>query len=359
MYKPQSILLRRTAAALAAATGMLAITDAQAQSAVRLNSGTNSAECSYATMSVAPNGTVQVSCSGSISTNAGTTTPPPTNTPPAATSFSLSSAGGTATAGSSPTLTVVRNGDTAGAYIVGYNVDGDACVTKGNFSVSFADGNNTAKAVTQVTMAATGQRCTVSLGQSRLPNGTYNSVNASPASATYNLGTTNSNNPPPTNTAPGGCPATPQNMQTEVWKPDYGTHNYWQFPQNVVVSVPMPTVESNPTPAFKWAPSPITNSPAEGYVRYSVTKCPGQIIENDPANWCNGYYAITTWSQKYVAHPTSAFPTKEMANLQAVCWAPINEGPWYLNFRYESFKSDGGPGCPFGLTFCGVLWQRN
>jgi hypothetical protein len=358
-------LLRRTAAALAAALGIVAIADAQAQSAVRLNSGSTSAECTYATMSVAPNGTVTVSCSGTIATNAGgTTTPPPTNNPPAATSFTLSSAGGSLTAGSSPSpaLQIVRNGDTAGAYIVGYNVDGDACVNKGNYSVSFADGNATPKDVTQVQMATSGSRCTVTLGYSRLPAGTYAVVNGTPNSASYTLGTTNTNNPPPA--SPDGCPATPSNMQAETWQP-IGQHNYWMTPMNgTIVSVALPT-SGLPTimPSFAWTPSARSYSPDSGFVRYSVTKCPGQILDSQPMSACNGREGVTYFSRQWITTNNHTYYTQARSELLGICWAPAQEGQWYLNFRYESFQGtkDGQAytGCPYNVSTCGVLWQLN
>ena len=349
MYKPESILLRRTTAALAAATGLLAFADAQAQSAVKLTSGTNTAECTYATMSVAPNGTVNVSCSGTISSNTGgTTTPPPPSTAP--TSFSLSSSGGTVLAGATTGLTIVRNGLTTGTFIVTYNADGDACSAWGDYAVTFADGNNTPKPVPAAALRSIGSRCTITLGPAIRQDGSSANLNASPTAATFTVG---ASAPPP----PPGCPATPQGMVSETWQLN-GLHNYWQAPQNVVVSVPMPTSGTGSSPNFMWTPSPRTNSPAQGYVRYSVTKCPGQIIEDDPVNFCNGRNAITYWSQKYVAIPGGAYPNRETANMFGVCWAPQSEGPWYLNIRYENFVSEGGTACPGGIANCGVLWQH-
>lgn len=315
---------------------MAVITDVNAQSAVRLTSGSSSSECTYSTMSVLPNGTVSVVCSSAITP--GGTNPPPTN--PGNPSFSLSTGGGTLAAGATASIGVVRGGASAGAYTVPYTVSGDACTTTGTFSVSFGDGDAAQKPITQVVIAQSGSSCVVTL---------QSSFNSGTTVATFTREASTNPNPNP---VPGGCPATPAGMQTATWRDPY-LHNLWVYPMNTVVSVPMPTNVPSSVPSFSWAPSAMVNSPSSGFVRFSISKCPGQIVENDPGNWCNGRYAATTFTQRYVAVVGGLYRSKDIANLYGVCWAPNSEGQWYLNFRYESFSS-----CAGGSANCGLLWQR-
>ena len=145
---------------------------------------------------------------------------------------------------------------------------------------------------------------------------------------------------------------------TLAWQdPNVSTHNYWMAPQNVIVTVPLKTNPPRATPEIAWTPSPRAASPSSGYVSYSISKCPG-VIDQTP-NACNGRSAITFWSFQYVATPTASYPNQGAANAAGLCWAPLAEGPWYLNFRYEQFVSRDGTPCPEGRGECGVNWEIN
>jgi hypothetical protein len=337
-------LLRRTTMALAAVGFGFAAVGAQAQQ-VRLQSGSNYAECPSSTMSVTPNGTVTVTCSGSINASTGTTPTPGLPT------FSLSTSGGTISAGSPAAVSVSRGAVADGTYTVGYSVAGAACATPGNYALSFPGGSLGSQQVPQsgtLSTAAAGTQCTVTITSAG--GGTI----GSPGIATYTIG--GSNNPGPT--VPAGCAASPAGMLTFQFADRY-LHNEGFLTvagqPGPVFSVPLPLL---PTSAFRgqlvWMPSPRVNTPAEnGRVEWSISKCPGQITL-DPSDMCNFAGDMTYNSRNWIPRPIGSITSKEAARGIGACWAPESEGTWYLNARYTS-----PTGCPYGATLCGINWQWN
>lgn len=357
MTPTYTTLLRRTAAAFAAISAV-ALVPAVAQvpgGAVRLQTSsgtTTAAQCTYGSMSVAPNGAITVTCSGDIVPTSTTTTsstptnPTPTSPTPTSTNgltigFSLSTAGGTLTTGATGQVSVIRRGETAGSYDVPYTVSGDACTTTGLFSVTFGAGDMAAKPITQVVFNATGSSCVVTM-QSGLREGT------TVATFTRSGSTTSS----PTPTQPAGCPAVPSNAQSETFGVK-STHNRWVGDPTggKVIVAQMPSWPESTVPSMISMNSPFVYTPPSGTVRYSISKCPGEI-KTDYSDACNQTSDVTMWTSYWLPRPTGLLTSKAAANAAGYCWAPESEGPWYMNIRYE-FQGV----CAQGMPACGMMWQ--
>jgi hypothetical protein len=298
-------------------------------------------------MSVAPNGAITVTCSSDIVPTGGTTSPPPSNPAPPPTTtngltvgFSLSTTGGTLATGQTGQVSVTRRGE-AGAYPVPYVVTGDACATPGSYSVNFANGDLTPKPITQAVFNSTGSTCVVAL-ESGLREGT--------TVATFTRASSTSN--PPPSGAPAGCPAIPSNAQSETFGVK-STHNRWKGDPTGgrVIIAQMPTWSDNTVPSMISMNSPFVATPASGTVRYSISKCPGEI-KTDYADVCNQATDVTMWTSYWLPRPMGSMNSKSSANASGYCWAPESEGPWYLNIRYE-FNGQ----CGDGTSSCGMMWQ--
>jgi hypothetical protein len=346
-------LLRRTAAAFAAISSVVVSANAFAQSpgSVRLetSSGTTTAtECAYGTMSVQPNGAIRVTCSGSITVNGTTTSPTPTPAPPPTVTngltvgFSLSTAGGTLATGQTGQVSVTRRGE-SGAYPVPYVVTGDACATPGSYSVNFANGDVTPKPITQAVFNSTGSTCVVAL-ESGLREGT--------TVATFTRGSTGGSTGGSTPTQPAGCPAIPSNAQSETFGVK-STHNRWVGDPtgSRVIIAQMPSWSDSTVPSMISMNSPFVYTPSSGTVRYSITKCPGEI-RTDYSDACNQVTDVTMWTSYWLPRAMGPFNSKATANASGYCWAPEAEGPWYLNIRYEFNGA-----CGQGAQYCGMMWQ--
>ena len=357
MTPTHTTLLRRTAAAFAAIiSGAVVASAAVAQvpaGAVRLQTSTGtttSTECTYGSMSVAPNGAITVTCNQAITVNGGTSTPPPPPPPPPPSTqtngltigFSLSTTGGALTTGATGQVSVVRRGESAGAYQVPYTVTGDACTTTGLFEVGFGSGETAAKPITQVVFKSTGSSCVVTM-QSGLREGT------TVATFTRDTGTST---PPPTG-VPAGCPALPSNAQNETFGV-LSSHNKWKGDPtgNRVIIAAMPVLGASYSyMTMHWMNSPLVNTPADGTVRFSISRCPGQI-STDYTNYCNQVNGVTIMDMVWATRPSTSYPDEAAAKRSGVCWAPESTGPWYMNIRYE-FNGV----CGASDTTCGMLWQ--
>ena len=356
MTPTYTTLLRRTAAAFAAITGVALVSTAVAQvpaGAVRLQSSTgatSSTQCTYGAMSVAPNGSITVTCNEAISVNGGSTPPPPPPASPSCTteptSFQLSSAGGTLAGGASPSpaLQVQRTGSCSGGYWIGYRVEGDACGSPAAGTIEYAKfpGGNNDPINVPVTMGTTGTSCRIMLGVSGPIAGTLTATYTRQVSAP----------PPGSPTPPAGCPAVPSNAQFETFGVKM-THNRWRGDPhgNRVIIAPMPSWGDSTVPSMISMNSPFVYTPASGTVRYSISKCPGEI-KTDYADVCNQATDVTMWTSYWLPRAMGALSSKATANASGYCWAPEAEGPWYMNIRYEFNGNCGG-----GETSCGMMWQ--
>jgi hypothetical protein len=331
----QLSLLRRTFAAIAAASSLFAVHDVAAQGTVTLT-GASGSSCTYSSMSVTPNGNVAVQCSTVI------TPPPPDPATPG--SFSFDSAGSTVAPGAAPTkpkLKVVRSGGSKGAFRLSISPYGAACwgqpdtvdvldgsasldieVTLGNLADTFCEYTITAVSPTGTTTGAT--------------LGTTKTTRLSVGS---------------TGPAPSNCPATPTNMINASF---VGKGNPLLQMQGAgqIVAIKMPDmaprgsgqVTFGESAGGAYTPQPVT-------IEISINKCPG-VIDTDYTSACNlrntnGHYNSITWLTK----PYDIL-NETTANRYGLCWTPVGT-QYYVNARW-SYTS-----CAFGAQVCGFAVQYN
>jgi hypothetical protein len=297
-------------------------------------------------MSVQPDGSFNVVCSGSV-------TPPPPPPPPVtgdAGSFAFAGATGTgATIGGDNGFPVTRSSGTTGVVSMNYTVAGAGC-TNGVGTLTFQDGQTSANTFVWGQQAGS---CTITLGN---PN-TNNTVATAPrlgnpSQMTVTIGNPNGGGSNPSPVA--GCPAGPSDLAS-LQLGGVGNPLIAMAHSNQIVSFPLPAVTgafSSGSIAFSesaggaYTPQPVT-------LNISISKCPG-VIDTDYSNRCNyvttnGNYNSVTWmSQAYQAISNST-----ITNARGLCWAPSSEGQWYVNAKWSYSQ------CAFGAQVCGFAIQQN
>lgn len=333
----QLSLLRRTLATVTVATaGLMSFSLAQAQGTVTL-SGASGNSCSYSAMSVAPNGSVIVTCSGG-----GEQPPPPPIDPNVPGAFRMAAGTMNASANSTAQVNVSRTGGGLATTIYFWR-SGDGCDgTIG--ALNFAANQMSASIPTPV--KTQGSTCTVSLSVSDPatladPNNTVISVTQ---------GTTPGPGPGPV--VPPGCPAAPAEMLTASFAgPGNPLLQMQKSGQVVAIKVPNMNGRATGQVAFgesaggAYTPQPVT-------LEISINRCPG-VIETDYANQCNlrstnGNYNSITWLTK-----TYGTINSSNSNVYGLCWAGEPSTEYYINARW-SYQS-----CAFGAQVCGFAIQYN
>ncbi len=168
-----------------------------------------------------------------------------------------------------------------------------------------------------------------------------------PASATVTL-----------NAAPLMCPARPAGM-LEAMLMGVGNPLLQRQLSGQIVSIPVPappSSSSGTTSSISFSfgesaggagtPQPVT-------LELSINRCPG-VIDTDPTNFCNlrstnGSINVVTVLER----PYMGFTDYASVNRQGLCWAPLSEGPWFLNARWAYSA------CAFGEATCGFAIQYN
>lgn len=345
-------LLRRTALAFAAVAG-LAITSFSQQAAAAVITLTNASgnSCSYSSMSVAPDGSFNVQCSGGPPTN-----PPPSTTGVAGT-FSFVSATGTTggVIGSNYQFPVSRTGGTTGQVDMYYTVGGAGCVN-GVGSLSFPDGSSASQSA-QVMVIANSAQCTITLGTPTTSSSNVTSAPTLGGASVMTLTVPAANTPPPTGntpTPPPGCPAVPTDLVT-LNLGGIGNPLFAMTHSGQTVSLSLPAVQSgyssgsivfSESAGGAYTPNPVT-------LDISINKCPG-VIDTDQTNSCNyhstnGNYNAITWFGKAYQSIVSA----AQANPRGLCWAGDAGTQYYVNARW-TYQS-----CAFGAQVCGFAVQQN
>lgn len=328
----QLSLLRRTFAAFAAATSLLAIHEAAAQTAGTVTlSGTSGNSCNYSALSVNPSGGVTVTCSGGG-------TPPPANT---AGAFSWTAGTATNAANSNAQATIQRTGGTLGAYDIYYWYEGAGCAhSEVAGPVKFGDGDAANKSVA-IPMGRSGV-CTVGIG-----------APPSPATIGANrfIAISVSSIPDPPS-PPSGCAATPTGMLTNAFG-GLGNVLLQMQGSGQVVAIKVPNLGNRSTGQVSfgesaggaYSPQPVT-------IEISINKCPG-VIDTDYNNFCNlrstnGNYNSITWMGK-------SYSSINAGNVQqyGYCWAGEPGTQYYINARW-TYAS-----CAFGAQVCGFAVQYN
>ena len=347
----QHNLLRRTAMAFAAVAGF-SIINLPAQAAVITLSGTSGSSCSYSSMSVQPDGSFNVVCSGT-----------PTNGTPQtdAGSFAFASSTGVASVGNLGFYTVSRTGGTTGAVSMNYTVSGAGC-TNGVGTLSFAQGDQTQSAIVR---GVTDGMCSVALGNPTLAAG--NTADIGPrlggqTTATITVGTGGTGGGgggggggqiPDTTSCPTGYTA-PAEMLTGDFKP-IGAVLLQMQKSNQVVALKLPAVTAgqhsgsvvfSESAGGAYTPQPVA-------LNITISKCPG-LIDTNPGNTCNLVSTNGNYNQMtFFSAPFSVIQNAATATANGYCWAPSSEGQWYVNAKW-SYGS-----CAFGASICGFAVQQN
>jgi len=330
----QQSLLRRTFAAIAAATSLFAMHGAFAQTAGTVTlTGTSGNSCTYSSLSVTPSGGVTVTCAGG-----GT---PPVNT---AGSVSFTTASTTQAANTNAQLTIQRTGGTLGPIDLYYWTEGAGCA-RGEVlgPVSWVNGDSANKIVS-VAVGASGV-CTVTMGQPT--NGTFGTFR----SIAITVGGTTTT--PPVDPPPSGCPAAPSGLLTNTFA-GLGNPLLQMQGSGQIVAIKVPTlgggratgqVSFGESAGGAYTPQPVT-------LEISINKCPG-VIETDYNNFCNlrstnGNYNSITW----MGRPHQSINSSNVA-LYGYCWAGDSNVQYYINARWTYST------CAFGVQACGFAIQYN
>jgi hypothetical protein len=326
----ERFLLRRTFAALAAVVALVAVSDVHAQGRVRLN-GAGSNECQYSSMSISPNGTVEVQCS--------TTEPPPPPDPVDATipgTFKMAAATATASAGSAASVTVTR---TLGglATTVWYWQSGAGC--EGTIGgINFAASQMSATFSVPITGPA-GSTCVVNLSVS--PPGILSAPQATEISVTEG-----STGPAPV----AGCAPPPADMTWANFR-DLGIPHLHMQASGQVVAMPLPKT-GLASGQVTFTETPAAGTPNPMVLEISISKCPG-IIDTDTSNFCN-LRTTNSHANNSVVFFETPYQTLNSSNVQqyGYCWAG-DPGDYYVNARW-SYST-----CLSGQSICGFGIQHN
>ncbi len=322
MNRSISNLLRRTLVFAAAALGLAAVLPATAQQTVILNGQTALGSCTYnGGLTVAPNGTLSVTCVSGTSTSA---------------VFSLSGPASLAV-GTTTTASVSRAGGT-GSIAVNYAVGG-AC-SAGSGTLTFAEGG--AAQSFPITAGAAAGTCTVSITPG---------TGATASPSTINIAVSDPNAVPP---PVGDCPApAPDAMTTPVsWslftqlRMNPGQIGY--FPVDVAPA-------GRNSLAFTQGQQPST--PSNVVTEMSLSKCKG-VVFSDPADshYVPQCYLKTTYTNivklTIFTRPVTQYGWVDQASLgNRGCWAPETGGPWYVNVRWTYASCQYSTGCGFTVQW--------
>lgn len=325
----QLSLLRRTFVVLAAALALGAVSDAHAQGKVKLTGASGKDECAYSSMSITPDGSVTVQCSG--------TTPPPPPPPPTVETYVMSTGSMTASPHTVVEFAVVRSGPegtTFGATVVNFSYSGAGCAITGTYPVTFAAGQMTSPIQAPISAGGT---CAATLVTPASP-----AVLGSPSTITITVVGGTPPPPPP----PAGCPTTPEDMLTATFV-GLGNPIMQMQRSGQVVAIKGPNfdgrisgqVSLGESAGGAYTPQPVT-------LEISINKCPG-VIDTDYANQCNlrstnGNYNSITWLTQPYQTITGA-----NANIYGLCWLGDSGGQFYINARW-TYQS-----CAFGHPICG------
>lgn len=333
----QLSLLRRTFAALAAAAALGAVSDAHSQGRVKLTGASGKDECSYSSMSITPDGSVTVTCSG--------TTPPPPPPPLASETYSMSTGSITAPPNSVVEFAVTRTGPagtTFAATTVSFTYSGSGCAITGTYPVAFAAGQTTSPIQAPVSAGGT---CAATLLPPTAP-----AVLGTPATTTITVG---SGTPPPGQVA-ANCPAgfaPPENMVSASLL-GLGNPLIAMQKSGQVISIPLPNLQGLNTGQITFGESSTAATPQPVTLEISINQCPG-LIDKSPSS-CNltstmsSYNSITWFARAY-----SIITDAASADRRGYCWGGEPGAKYYVNARW-SYQS-----CPFGAQVCGFAVQYN
>jgi hypothetical protein len=336
---PQS-LLRRTAAAFAAFSALVALLFAAPAAALNMVLPDNTT-CTFAQIGVDPNGNLTLSCAGIGNTNSAgnfTLVAPTSLTPSTPSSFSVTRAGGT-----------------TGTINVGFTTTGAGCGNTGGVAyLTFASGSTTSTPAVVPLSIGTSGSCTITL------TGAYSDYGQTPAggltppttaSVSVGGGQVGGNGFP----VVPGC-AAPASGAVMTTAPPFTLNTVYAASSGQVTTFPLPAPQSGQHGAtIDLSSTPAAYTPSSNLVYYSISKCPG-VIQQNPAgtvNFCNQQATSpTSFDIQYYTTGVSSPPINSIASASSLgyCWAG-DGGQYYVNMMW-TFSSCSGPGgkCGFYVT---------
>ncbi len=340
MSTPSKIsLLRRTFVALASATALMAAADAHAQGKVKLSNAGGKDECSYSSMSITPDGSVTVQCSG---------TAPPPPPPPIGETFVMSVAAMSAAPHTVVQIPVTRSGPVGtvfGAMVLNFTYQGSGCAISGVYPLTFAAGEMSSPVIAP--MAGDGI-CTAALIAPSAP-----ATLGTPSSTVITVGS-GGTTPQPPPAAGVNCPtgySPPINLLSNSFL-GKGNPLLQMQASGQVVSIPLPSMGNWSTGQVTFGESPTASTPQPVTIEISINKCPG-LIDTNIENRCNvrstnGHNNSITW----FARAYSIITGPEIANQRGYCWGGGSD-QYYINARW-TYQA-----CGFGQQVCGFAVQYN
>lgn len=157
-------------------------------------------------------------------------------------------------------------------------------------------------------------------------------------------------------TAAAPCPAVPSDALTVTLPDGYG------HPTAVLLASGQVGVYALPTLSDGYDSEQLTfgesaggaYSPQPVAIELTISRCPGEILAYDASDFCTYYTTNGAYNSiVYLGHAHEPMVDAASANLYGLCWAPEDEGPWYLNMRWTYTT------CAYGATTCGFMLQRN
>lgn len=334
----QLSLLRRTFAALAAAAVLGTASDAHAQGKVKLTGASGKDECAYSSMSITPDGSVTVQCSG-------TTTPPPPPPPPATETYVMSTASINASPYTVVEFAVTRSGPqgtTFGAITVNFTYSGAGCAITGTYLVAFAAGQMSSPIQAPVSAGGT---CAATLVAPASP-----AALGTPSTTTITVGTGTNPPPPPVSS---NCPtgfATPENMISASLL-GLGNPLIAMQKSGQLLSIPLPNMQGLKSGQITFGETSTAATPQPVTLEISINKCPG-LIDTSPSS-CNLRSTMSTYNSiTWFAKPYSIITDAPSADRNGYCWGG-DPDKYYVNARWTYQY------CPFSAPVCGFAVQYN
>jgi hypothetical protein len=335
-------LLRRTLAVFGAGIAMCSALPVAAQGTVTLSSG---ASCTYQSMTVLPNGSIQVTCAG------GPIDPPP---PPLNAVFSISGTTTTGAPNGTGTVRITRTGGPAGLIWFSHSLSG-SCHSG---TAPLAMDKDTTLDITYVLLNS--GACTISITSIPSPH----TVNT--ASWTINIGSGGTGPVGGMPPVPAGCPAIPDGTK-------YQTQDKWftlnGTPATAWNAVDQLRMQSNQVAIYDVInpPDPLASvvnkftqgqqgSAPSGTVitEITVSKCPGVISSAVPE--C--YISSTFQNQNEISIFTAPIPFRSSQAEIGVrgCFAPLLDTngqlqKWYVNVRWQYTSCSISTGCGFTMQW--------
>jgi hypothetical protein len=324
-------LLRRTLTALGAAIALALSMPAAAQGTVTLSTGVI---CTYSSITVQPNGNIQVTCAGG----------PPVD--PAVARFSITGPS-TILPNTEGVVTITRTGGTDATVTTNYTFAGAGCYN-GTAQLSFAAGQSINVTLTSL---ASGTSCVASIAPPAPHTAAPNSVSIAVQNA------------PPTGgpTAPVGCPAIPLSAQSRTLAMNDPPDQLRMTPGVVAYYPVIAPSEAGVSVEFTQGQQAAT--PAGVTTEFTVSKCPGVIDTSVPDCYYRGGFPNNNKITIYT-RTVPAYGWNDQASMTGFgCLAPATDSngapqQWYVNVKwsYAACPSNFTYGCGFSMQWARGPW---